>query len=308
MGHRLEVGPDFNPFRALQAPSVSLIATYANGMQLVGVDAPFILQPGETIDVTLYWQKGRWLPTDYYSGVTLIDAQGNGLANSYHWITRWVYATQQWRLDDIVPDGHALTLPDDLSPGVYRLVVGVAAEYDNPRLLAAVGPNGEPLGEFFPLNYLKAPRPEADRLPDDYIPTDITIGGLALLGYTIGQNGQPLASLGEALPGSTVVLTFYWQAAERLPGNYHLFIHVQEYAEGEVLAGFDGPPLGDSYPTIIWGPDELVATSHTVTLPDGVEHLEFRVGLYEWPTLTRMPVTQNGDAVPDNRAVLWPKP
>ena len=308
MGRRLELGTDFNPFRGLHAPEIDLIATYANGMQLVGVDAPFVIQPGETIDVTLYWRKGNWLPTDYYSGVTLIDAQGNALANSYDWIMRWVYATAQWRLDDTVPVGHTLTLPDDMPPGVYRLVVAVAAEYENPKPLNAVGPNGEPLGEFFPLNYLKAPRAEADRLPEDYVPTDVTIGELTLIGYTIEQDGQPLATLGEALPGGALTLTFYWQADERLPGNYHLFIHVQEHADGEVLSGFDGPPLGDAYPTIIWGPDELIATTHTITLPTGVGPLEFRIGLYEWPSLARLLVVQNGEAIPDNRAILWPEP
>jgi hypothetical protein len=302
IGKQLLVNADFNPFRSIAAPTPHLIATYDNGMQLVGVDAPFIIQPGEAVDVTLYWKKGGWLPTDYYSGVTLVDAQGNGITNHYLWIMRWLYPTASWHPDDIVPDGHRLNIPPDLPPGVYRLTASVAAEWEDPQLLGAVGPNGEPLGEYFPLNYLKVPYPEPAPMPAQAEPTDIQIGGLTLSGYLVEREGQPV-TLSEVEPGDTITFTFYWEIKERLTGVYHLFIQAQQDAEGDVLAGWDGPPLGDAYPTIVWGPDERIVSTHTITLPPE-DDLVFRVGFYEWPSLNRLPVRQDGATVPDNRAIL----
>jgi hypothetical protein len=304
MGRRLDLSENFNPFAGVQPPSTSLIAAYDNGMQLVGVDAPFVVEPGQSVYVTLYWQAARWLSEDYYTSVTLVNAQGQGVANNYHWTLRWAYASAQWRPGEVVPDGHLLQLPPDLPPGVYRLRVSAAAEAENPRPIPAVGPGGEPLGEFFPLNYVKAPFAEPSPPPQGAPRADIAIGGLDLEGYTVTRDGAPV-DLSQARPGDTLTFSFYWHIPDRLPGVYHFFIHVQQSPQGEVLASLDGPPLGDAYPTIVWGPDERVVTTHTLTLPDA-DDLEFRIGFYEWPSLVRLPVTQDGAPVPDSRAVLWP--
>ncbi len=302
IGLRLPVAGQQNPFAQMATPIENPIALFANGMQLVAVDAPFVLIPGQPIDITLYWQAARPLASDYYSSVTLITPDGQGVANHYYWIMRWLYATAQWPTDQTVPDGHTLQVPADLAPGAYRLRVGVANEWFEPQPLPATGPNGEPLGEFFPLNYFKVPFPEPPPLPAEGVPTDITIGGLHLQGYTVRRNGAYIA-LRDARPGDTLEFTFYWDIPERLPGLYHLFLHVQESAQGDVIGGFDGSPLGDIYPTIVWGPDERVVTTHTITLPEK-EGLQFRLGLYEWPSLERLPVVQDEQRVPDDRAVL----
>lgn len=304
--YTLDLSAASNPFDGFRTPQPELIATYDNGLELVGVDMPFVLQPGQITGLTLYWRKGKGLNSDDYTGVSLIDSTGTAYASDYQWTLRWLYAPPTWRPGEVVPDPHAVRLPDDLPPGVYRLTPTVTDQFQgfaSPAPMRAAGPNGEPLGEYFPVGYAKVPLPEPPPMPPDAIQTDIAIGGARLRGYTVERNGERI-TLGQTRPGDTLAITFYWQVDERLPGLYHLFIHVQPSAEGEVLASFDGPPLGDHYPTIVWGPDERLVTTHTLTVPD-MAGLEFRVGLYEWPTLIRLPVLQDGRRVLDDRAVLW---
>jgi hypothetical protein len=304
IAHRLSVSGDANPFRELIPPPLGLIATFENGMQLVGLDAPQTIQPGTEIAVTLYWHPIRHMNTEYCTAVSLVGADNMGLASSDNWIYRWSYDTTQWQPGELIPDGHYLTLPPDLPPGMYQLVVSVYPLHGDP--LTAVGVAGEPLGDYFRVGTLKVPQTEQVTLPEDIITTDATIGTVELLGYTVEREGESIP-LTEAEPGDTLTLTFYWHATSQLTSNYHLFIHLQESANGEVLGGFDGPPLGESYPTLIWGPDEFLASTHTIVWPEGHAHLEIRVGMYEWPSLERLPVVQNGMPSDDNCVTLYPE-
>ena len=49
------------------------------------------------------------------------------------------YPTQNWAAGELVRDRHTLTLPADLAPGAYRLIVGVYRAADRARLETKVG-------------------------------------------------------------------------------------------------------------------------------------------------------------------------
>ena len=49
------------------------------------------------------------------------------------------YPTQNWAAGELVRDRHTLTLPADLAPGAYRLIVGVYRAADRARLETQAG-------------------------------------------------------------------------------------------------------------------------------------------------------------------------
>ena len=124
---------------------------------------------------------------------------------------------------------------------------------------------------------------------------------IALLGYTASQNGQPI-DLHDAAAGP-LTLTLFWQALERPADDYTIFVHVQNDND-ELIAGADAQPLDGAYPTGIWDPDEMVATTHTLELPPDAGPLTFYTGMYSWPSLERLPVMESGQRVQDDRVQL----
>jgi hypothetical protein len=98
----------------------------ADGIALRAYDlAPEEVNPGETITLTLHWGAQKVPPTDYQVFVHLLGVapepvvQGDGppLAGDY--------PTSMWAAGEIIPDPHRVSLPSDLSPGEYHLLVGM---------------------------------------------------------------------------------------------------------------------------------------------------------------------------------------
>jgi len=77
------------------------------------------------LQLTLFWQPLTPLPIDYTSfvhrrnddGVTVAQRDGQPLDGAY--------PTSRWQPGEVVIDPIALTLPDDLPPGQYKLFVGL---------------------------------------------------------------------------------------------------------------------------------------------------------------------------------------
>ena len=114
-------------------------------------------------------------------------------------------------------------------------------------------------------------------------------------------DGRPAERL---VTGEPVTLTLYWEALQPPAADYTIFVHLHD-ASGELVAQHDGQPAEGRYPTSIWDVGDVVATSHPIILPPDTEgpYLIF-AGLYEWPSLERLPVHQDGQRTPDGRALL----
>jgi hypothetical protein len=92
------------------------------------------------------------------------------------------------------------------------------------------------------------------------------------------------------------LLTLYWRAESVVDQSYTVFIHALD-ADGELMAGFDAPPLEGLYPTDAWFPGQIIADSHTLALPQRAHTLA--VGLYDPASLARLPLFDGaGQRVP----------
>ncbi|HUW96490.1 MAG TPA: glycosyltransferase family 39 protein [Anaerolineae bacterium] len=107
----------------------------------------------------------------------------------------------------------------------------------------------------------------------------------------------------DALPGSDLHLTLYWQALRAVSEEYTVFVHLRG-EDGATISQDDYPPLKNLYPTYYWSEDQVVPDPRVLSVPQGAAHGWYRleVGLYDSRGGQRLPVvdqsgSQGGDFV-----------
>jgi hypothetical protein len=192
-----------------------------------------------------------------------------------------------------------LLSPGDILADTYHITILPAAEFDHAptRLLIAAGiydlnepglpgkpatnANGNPVepiigsAKLIPWQW-----PEA-------VPTNTPINFFdktVLTGYQINNN-----------PPS---LTLTWQANQPFDADYTVFI--QAWQDGQQVAGFDGPPVQNNYPTSLWSPGEVVVDTHPLDLSSLTPgQYDLLVGLYNSATGQRLPAFGPDGPLPD---------
>jgi len=147
------------PFGGPQSTS-RVEARFANedwAVRLTGYAVPPAVAPGHDLPVMLHWQAGGFdpAPRAYTVFLHLRDQTGKTVANGDAvptWFTPW--PTSQWQGNNGTPvetwDAHTLTLPADLTPGHYDLVVGWYY-WETGQRLSLVDTGGNALGDEFVL-------------------------------------------------------------------------------------------------------------------------------------------------------------
>ena len=101
-------------------------------------------------------------------------------------------------------------------------------------------------------------------------------------------------------PGSVVPLMLRWRAAAPSAIPYTSFVHL--VGDGKpFIAGVDGEPCAGWYPTNRWHPGEVVEYQLALSLPPDLAPgvYELAVGMYDWKTGERLPVSQANQREPD---------
>jgi hypothetical protein len=97
------------------------------------------IAPDGQVPVDLLWQAAD-APGEALVVVTqLLDAAGQVVAGLEAQPLDGRYPTQSWAAGELVRDRHTLTLPVDLAPGAYRLIVGLYRAANRERLETRVG-------------------------------------------------------------------------------------------------------------------------------------------------------------------------
>ncbi len=99
--------------------------------------------------------------------------------------------------------------------------------------------------------------------------------------------------------GQRVRLTLYWQALERIKGDYNVFAHLDAPPDGTTFLAADNDPPGDAQaqmdiPTTHWQPGSYVRDEHRFVIPEDMPPVVYtlQVGLYDPSTGERL-----GDAI-----------
>jgi len=134
------------------------------------------------------------------------------------------------------------------------------------------------------------------RTAEEPRPVEAVLGGkVRLYGYSLDGAGAP---------GQSLVLSLYWETVAPMGQDYSLFIHVLD-SQGRRIAQWDGPPLGRYLATSRWNPGRRLRGEYPVPVPPDTPQGAYRlsVGLYDWRTLDRLPVT-DGAGRPAGDGVL----
>jgi len=119
-----------------------------------------------------------------------------------------------------------------------------------------------------------------------------------------GQPRAPLARFGESIELIDFTIEkrervwevhLTWSARARPTEAYTAFVSLCEdrCKQGDVLAQDDAQPGRGHYPTQWWHPGDVVVDVHTLEFPsEGRTAASIAVGMYTWPSLERLPVTQ----------------
>jgi hypothetical protein len=303
-GYRIafpETGESFSLSRRGEA---SMYLNYADQIILTGQAGDRSLaQAGKNFGTTLYLRRGSQTLRDPLLFTQLWDQQNQRLASSGEAaVYRWFFPPGEWGPGDIVPYPVGFEIPAGLAPGAYQLALGLK-DWRGRYLPVHDSQEGE-AGDVGIPAMLKVPYP-------DPVSTEGMIGisavlgedgaAIKLLGYRLTDgNGTPVEAI---QPGQTITVTLYWQAIDTpLPDNT-LFVHLQDGANN-LIAQNDSRPRDGRYPTSVWDAGEIVMSVHPLTIPAGsIGPYSFYAGMYDVLTQLRLPVTQNDQAVPDQR--VW---
>jgi len=220
----------------------------------------------------------------------------NRLAGDDVRILRWLYPTSVWKAGDRVPDVHTLQISEALPPGAYRLVAGLYPYAAPDERLPAFTAAGNQIGDSLTIGWVKVPQEE---IP---VPGDNTLALDAALGDSFALRNASLSRLEDG----KIQIMLYWESlAERPAIDATLFVHVVDADGGQNVAQQDARPWGGQYPTFIWSKGEIVKTDYILDIGDlAPDTLAVMVGMYTFPELERLPVTQDGETSTDSRVNL----
>lgn len=259
------------------------VSTVWPGIELLGTsELSSELVAGDSLGFDLYWRLGGPLDPELLVSIELIDASRLPAAV---WQVQPVpgYSSCEWSAGQTVRGVLDLTIPDDVAPGDYALVMGVEGS-----------PTQVDLGN------LRVTRIEhAFQAPVPQTQTDAMLGDWCrLVGYDIEP---PRLAAGEV-----VSLTLYWQAVETTERSWTVFTHLLD-SKGQVKAQQDSVPLDGARPTSSWLGGEYLVDHYELRIDPGATTgwADIEIGMYDAASGERERVVLgDGTEDPNGRVLL----
>lgn len=100
------------------------------------------LKPGDSAQLTVYWQALQQIDRRYAAFNHLLQADGTLIWQKDSWPQAGLYTTERWRAGEVVAESYTIVIPPETPPGNYTLYTGL---YDPNTIvrLAAVDTNGQ---------------------------------------------------------------------------------------------------------------------------------------------------------------------
>jgi len=290
---------------AYAQPGLADVAAIANPLdirfgediRLLGYELPTVAEPGQPLEVALYWEAAQALETSYVVAVRILDPTGRPVSGIDTLPADGRYSTVVWEPGRPFRDTYQLPpVATDAVPGRGTLLVTLypRGEPDKPP---AVSVAGVAVGNEVRFGAIKLP-PLATVTAEPAQTSGVIFDGRFRLS---GFDAPESAAAGEALP-----ITLYWEAVAPDGRDYTVFIHLLNEA-GELVAQSDGQPGAGTYPTSIWAGGERIVDEHVLILsPDlAAEEYTLLVGLYDRESGMRLPALgPDGSRYPNDAAGL----
>ena len=273
-----------------------LYIRFGEGVELVGYDLDKKrVQPGEEIEITLYWRALAPVDTNYSIYIHLLDREHRSVAQRDTYPGGGTMPTTLWKPGNAFADPYRITVPRGVkTPQLLWIHVGL---YDLRTMtpLAATDPHGQPTSTLIGRIKVSSPEPVAVSVPN---PVHFNLGNqVALIGYELDKV--------EVQAGETLPLTLYWEAMAPLSHDYTVFTQVLGPGN-EKIGQKDNQPQGGDYPTSFWDVGEIVPDAYEIQLDPEAPAGEYRlvVGMYLLETGERLPVLDEQGNVVDGMIEL----
>ena len=112
----------------------TVAANFGDHAQLVGVDLPAAAGPGETVKLRLAFENRQVLDQPYKVFVHVRGPDNSVMAQADRVLCDTSLNEADWRPGDMLVDEYELSLPADLPPGDYPVVIGFYQEASGARL------------------------------------------------------------------------------------------------------------------------------------------------------------------------------
>jgi hypothetical protein len=83
------------------------------------------VEPGDEIELTLYWKALSEMDRIYAAFIHLISPDNILMAQRDKWLGGGTYHTTHWVPREIVEEHYTVSVPQDISSGEYELRVGI---------------------------------------------------------------------------------------------------------------------------------------------------------------------------------------
>ncbi|MBI5878854.1 MAG: hypothetical protein HZB53_14480 [Chloroflexi bacterium] len=246
--------------------------TFGDEVELVAYQTqPDVITAGQPLTVTLLWRAGKRLPSDYDSGVLLIDANGQVSQRSPSGQGDDAFPASWWLPGTLIADRQVIDVSAVAPATLLKLRAELFDPFANKRLAAPA--NGV---------FAEIKRPPLPGGPASVVGT---LGGAVSL---IGSQFARTAS------GATLAVT--WRADAPLERDYTVFVHLLD-AQNAIIAQHDAQPLKGRYPTHAWAPGDVINETYDFALtPTQQERVQSAVvGLYTLSDGRRLPASGGGD-------------
>ena len=248
--------------------------TFQGDIQLAGYEAIMNdLEPGEEINLTLYWHAPTAPDRRYRVWVQLGPQDpAQKVAEQDTWLGGTLYPSELWQAGDTVRQTARLTIPDwTPAPGLYWMRAGLVDDDTGAQIPLA--DRSSDMAVLGPWRVRAASPPSPPACAADF-----------RLGTAIRLAGYDLETTAD-----TLQVTLHWQAEQVPDADYTVYLHLID-EQGNLLGQHDSPPQSGAYPTSWWLPGDVVVDQHTIRLDEPLTvpaHLQ--VGMYDPATLARLP-------------------
>jgi hypothetical protein len=107
-----------------------------DAIQLLGYDLNPPENPGEALQLKLYWETLAAVAEDYDVFVHVIDKNGQLVAQADNEPVASLAPTGRWQPGDLIRDPYRVDWPADLPSGIYTINVGMYLRQNGARLPA----------------------------------------------------------------------------------------------------------------------------------------------------------------------------
>lgn len=109
---------------------------FGDHLSLLGYDlAQSTIHAGSNITLTLFWEATESLVQDWSVFTHVLDQQNQIVAQKDNMPVNNQYPTSWWAVGEVVQDEYVIHIPEDTSPGTYRLNVGLYLWQTGERLI-----------------------------------------------------------------------------------------------------------------------------------------------------------------------------